>query len=82
MKKFLIFLVRMYQRIPGFWHDSCRHTPSCSNYMIEAIEKHGCFRGTWLGIKRICRCNPWGTIGYDPVPGKINKKIKKKTNKK
>lgn len=70
MKKILIFLIRIYQAIPGPWHDSCRHTPTCSNYMIEAIEVHGVIKGVWLGIKRICRCNPWGTIGYDPVPKK------------
>ncbi len=77
MKKVLIFLIRIYQRIPGPWHNSCRHKPSCSNYMIEAIEKHGCIDGLWLGIKRISRCNPWGTFGYDPVPKKLNKKNKK-----
>lgn len=74
MKKTLIFLIKIYQTIPGPWHDACRHTPSCSNYMMEAIEVHGCFKGLWLGIKRICRCNPWGTMGYDPVPKKTNKK--------
>ena len=47
---------------------SCRHTPTCSQYAVEAITIHGPFRGAWLAIKRIVRCHPWGTHGYDPVP--------------
>ena len=47
---------------------SCRFTPTCSQYMVEAVLKHGIFKGGWLGIKRICRCHPWGGSGYDPVP--------------
>ena len=47
---------------------SCRYTPTCSQYAIEAIRKHGPFKGLWLAIKRICRCHPWGGSGYDPVP--------------
>ena len=70
MKKVLISLIKLYQHIPGSWHYSCRHIPTCSNYAIEAIDKHGSFRGTILSIKRIIRCNPWGTSGYDPVPNK------------
>lgn len=79
MKKILIFLIRLYQKIPGPWHNSCRHNPSCSNYMIEAIEIHGSFKGIKLGIKRLFRCHPWGTIGYDPVPKELNNKNKKST---
>lgn len=47
---------------------SCRYTPTCSQYTIEAVLKHGVFKGGWLAIKRICRCHPWGGSGYDPVP--------------
>ncbi len=47
---------------------SCRFTPSCSTYALQAIMKHGIFHGTWLAVKRIMRCHPWGGSGYDPVP--------------
>lgn len=70
VKKILIGLIKIYQKIPGPWHNYCRHIPTCSNYMIEALEKHGVIKGLFLGIKRILKCNPWGTFGYDPVPKK------------
>ena len=47
---------------------TCRYTPTCSQYAIEAIKKHGPLKGLWLTIKRICRCHPWGGSGYDHVP--------------
>ena len=47
---------------------SCRFTPSCSTYALEAIRKHGPFRGLYLALRRILRCHPWGGSGYDPVP--------------
>lgn len=47
---------------------SCRFTPTCSQYAIEAIRRHGPLRGLWLALKRILRCHPWGGSGYDPVP--------------
>lgn len=74
MKKIFIFLIKIYQKIPGPWHNCCRHIPTCSNYMIEAIEEYGSIKGIFLGIKRILRCNPLGTSGYDPVPIKEEKK--------
>lgn len=46
----------------------CRFKPSCSEYFIEALQIHGIFKGSFLGIKRILRCHPWGGSGYDPVP--------------
>lgn len=67
MKYILISLIRLYQIIPGPWHDTCRHYPTCSNYAIEAIDYYGSIKGSYLAIKRILRCNPWGTFGYDPV---------------
>ncbi|MFA9391283.1 MAG: membrane protein insertion efficiency factor YidD [Prolixibacteraceae bacterium] len=56
---------------------SCRHTPTCSNYMIEALKIHGPFKGFWLGIRRLSKCHPWGTHGYDPVPPKQMNETKK-----
>lgn len=66
---FLIFLIRIYQVTLSPWFGkSCRYTPTCSNYGIEAIQKYGFFKGGWLTFKRILSCNPWGGSGYDPVP--------------
>jgi len=73
MKKILITLIKIYQKIPGNFHNSCRHIPTCSNYGIEAIERYGSFKGSVMTIKRILRCNPWGTKGYDPVPNNERK---------
>lgn len=77
MKKILIGMIKVYQKIPGSFHIQCRHIPTCSNYVIEAIQKHGTIYGSFLSIKRILRCNPFGTFGYDPVPEKKQKKERK-----
>ncbi len=69
MKIAVIFLVRLYQAmLSPFFPNSCRFQPTCSQYMIEAIQKHGVLSGGWLGIKRIGKCHPWGSHGPDPVP--------------
>lgn len=68
MKYFLIGLIKIYQMIPSPTHKMCRHTPTCSQYTMEAIIKYGSLKGFWLGFKRIIKCNPFGTSGYDPVP--------------
>ena len=66
---FLILLIRIYQvTLSPFIGKNCRYTPTCSNYGIEAIKKHGAIKGAWLTVKRILSCNPWGGSGYDPVP--------------
>ncbi len=70
MKYLLLGMIKIYQMIPGPWHNSCRHIPTCSNYAIEAIIKYGSLKGTVMSLKRILRCNPFGTSGYDPVKEK------------
>ncbi len=70
----LILLVRMYQLIISpLFPPSCRYTPTCSQYMIEALKIWGPFKGLWLGIKRIASCRPGGGHGHDPVPEKTSK---------
>ena len=70
MKNILIFLIKIYQRIPFPSHGQCRFTPTCSEYAKEAIERFGSIKGTSLAIKRILKCRPLGPFGYDPVPQK------------
>ena len=74
IKKILIGIINIYQKIPGPWHGYCKHVPTCSEYAKEAIYLHGAYKGSILGIKRILKCNPFGTYGYDPVPKRRNKK--------
>jgi putative membrane protein insertion efficiency factor len=69
MARGLMLLVRGYQVTFGsVMPPVCRFQPTCSNYAMEALERHGAFKGTWLAVWRLCRCNPWGGMGYDPVP--------------
>lgn len=69
MRAVVIFLIRGYQRLVSPWTlPSCRYIPTCSGYAIEAIERHGILRGSWLAIARILRCHPLHAGGYDPVP--------------
>ncbi len=65
----LIMLVRFYQYvISPLTMASCRYTPTCSAYAVQALKKHGPLKGGWLALKRIASCNPWGGHGHDPVP--------------
>jgi putative membrane protein insertion efficiency factor len=65
----LILCVRFYQyAISPLLPSACRYTPTCSHYAVDALKKHGPFKGLWLSLKRIGRCHPWGGSGYDPVP--------------
>ncbi len=71
MKKILLFLLKIYKKYisPIFKAIGveCKYYPTCSDYMRQAIEKYGAFKGTWLGIKRLVRCNPFSKGGYDPL---------------
>lgn len=70
MKKIIICLINIYQKIPFSSHSYCRFTPTCSEYMKIAIERFGVIKGLKLGFKRLARCHPKGGFGYDPVPEK------------
>ena len=64
-----IFLIRFYQVcISPLKPPTCRFTPTCSQYALEAFRKYGPLKGFWLSLRRILRCHPWGGSGYDPVP--------------
>ncbi len=76
MKWFLCLLVRGYQKVISpvihFFAGpfaGCRYLPTCSQYFIDAVQTHGSLRGSWMGLRRIMRCHPWGGEGYDPVRG-------------
>jgi hypothetical protein len=67
----LVLIIRFYQgAISPFTPATCRFQPTCSNYFLEALKVHGLLKGSYLGIKRILSCHPWGKSGYDPVPTK------------
>ena len=63
-----VFLIRMYQVGFSWMPSPCRYIPSCSNYTLQAVEKYGLMKGSWMGLKRILRCHPGHPGGYDPVP--------------
>jgi putative membrane protein insertion efficiency factor len=65
----LIVLIRFYQVAISPWTPAaCRYHPTCSQYALEAVRRHGGLRGGWMAVRRIGRCHPWGGSGYDPVP--------------
>ena len=67
----VVILVKLYQYIISpIFPASCRYTPTCSNYMLDALKEWGVLKGTFLGLKRILSCHPWGGHGHDPVPKK------------
>ena len=67
--RMLVLPIRFYQRfISPLFPPACRFTPTCSQYAVEALQKHGPLKGLWLAIRRLLRCHPWGGSGYDPVP--------------
>ncbi len=67
----LVIIIKFYQWfISPLLPKNCRYEPTCSHYMVEALQFHGIFKGFYLGVKRILRCHPWGGEGYDPVPPK------------
>jgi uncharacterized protein len=75
MKKLIRLVIRFYQiflnpvmKAVAGPHAGCRYQPTCSNYFLQAVELHGAWKGSLLGVRRIFRCHPWGGYGYDPVP--------------
>ena len=73
LSQVIILLVKLYKgAISPYLGNNCRYSPTCSSYMIEAVNEWGPFKGTWLGLKRLSTCHPWGGTGYDPVPKKTD----------
>lgn len=66
MKRFFLWLIKLYHRYPT--HSVCRFVPTCSDYTYEALVRYGTITGLWLGLKRILKCHPWNAGGFDPVP--------------
>lgn len=70
MKRLLLGAIRLYQATSVVRRPRCRFIPTCSAYAAEAVELHGAARGSWLAVRRISRCHPFGSFGFDPVPEK------------
>ncbi|OGF52432.1 MAG: membrane protein insertion efficiency factor YidD [Candidatus Firestonebacteria bacterium GWA2_43_8] len=77
MKNVLIFLLKIYKKgISPYLPPSCRFTPTCSEYAMEALNRFGVVKGGWLAVKRVSKCHPFHKGGHDPVPEKISTKYK------
>ena len=76
MRKILVLFVRLYRyAVSPFLGNNCRFYPTCSSYAEQAVTEHGVIKGSWLAIRRICRCHPWHPGGVDPVPNNQNKHV-------
>tara|TARA_Y100000588_G_C14092484_1_gene855125 strand:- start:476 stop:745 length:270 start_codon:yes stop_codon:yes gene_type:complete len=79
LRKITIIFIKAYQIFISPWlPPSCRHLPTCSEYAIESLNKHGFFWGIMIFLKRLLSCNPWGSYGFDPVPKSVNSIYSKK----
>lgn len=78
MTSLVIKIIKWYQKIPLSSHQKCKYLPTCSNYAIGVFTEFGFFKGMYLTIKRILKCNPWSKGGYDPIPRKKEKNEKNK----
>lgn len=73
MRKLLLILIKGYRLIISPWlGNHCRFTPTCSEYALMAVERHGALKGSWLAVRRLGSCHPWHTGGHDPVPEQIS----------
>lgn len=69
MARLLIAFVKAYRYLlSSWWGGQCRFTPTCSEYALESLQRHGAMRGSWLATRRLLRCHPWQPGGFDPVP--------------
>jgi hypothetical protein len=69
LQRLFVVLIRLYQiALSPYFGQQCRFTPTCSEYTRQAIQRHGAWKGAWLGMKRVSRCHPWHPGGHDPVP--------------
>ena len=68
LRRVVIGAIRLYQTLRAGRPSPCRFVPTCSAYAVEAVERHGVVGGTWLALRRVGRCHPWGASGVDPVP--------------
>ncbi len=70
MKRLLVGAIGLYQRTAPARTPRCRFIPTCSQYSLEAIERYGAAKGSWMAVRRLARCHPLGSFGFDPVPEK------------